>query len=770
MKKRIRPNPVSNSASQLSDELIKYLSRPDCRPAKLGRLACEFKLDGQDKELLSDVIQGLVKAGKVMELENQRYALKESLDLLSGTISLLRSGAAFVKDPDTDREVFIKEGKTGTALSGDQVLVKINQGPSRDPKRKGDAGAVIRVLDRRRVTVVGTLKKMRGNFYVEPINASISQDLVIRDPREAKIGDRVLVKLVEWDSQQSDPIGEIIEVIGPSSDATFDTESIIKAYDLETEFSKLALQQAEREEIKDADLEGRLDLRKKFIFTIDPESACDFDDAISMEKLENGKWEVGVHIADVSHFVSFNSDLDKDAYKRGTSVYLPDKVIPMLPEQISNGLCSLNPHVDRLTFSAILVIEEDGTLIEWRFAKSVIHSSLRLTYEQAMEAIQPPAENSSEKTELDAEMVHQIQLASKLSQNIRKQRFRNGALNMDIPEMRFVIGKDGHIENAEPVVNDKSHQLIEELMLLANEAVCRELCLRGVPLIHRIHEEPFEEKLAEIREELQLFGIQTGDLSQRLNLARVLDRIQSMPEANAWNTKILKAMKRAEYSEKRLGHYGLAKDYYCHFTSPIRRYPDLVVHRMLQAFLTGEKWPYTKTKLAVIAKHCSECETKAANAERDVVEIKKIRFLQEQLRTGNVQDYQAVVLQIHNFGLIIDVPDVLTSGMIRVADLRDDYYDLNPGRMELVGRRTNRTFTLGMTLTVNIFNINEERRFLDFVPIELDPIRNKKGKHTKRRGKKSQREPIQGKTDRKRNKFRHKPKNNGIQSRQKRKF
>ncbi len=723
---------IIDPESTLANDLVQLMSRPDYRPMRFGKLAEELQLSGKRKDTLSSTIQSLIGTGKVVDLRHKGYTLSQSADLISGTISLLNSGAAFVKDPDSGREVFIRSNDTGTALSGDRVLVRIDRSLHRRTRDKGEQGVVVRLLERRRVTVVGKLKQMRRIYYVEPVNSSISQDLVVSDPAGANIGDRVLVKLIAWDTPHVSPEGEIVEVIGPADDPAFDTVAIIKANELKTVFPKAVIQQAEKARITETDFKERLDLRDKFVFTIDPETARDFDDAISMERSSNGSWRVGVHIADVSHFVPMNSALDTEARDRATSVYLPDMVIPMLPEQLSNGLCSLKPNVDRLAFSIIMTINEDGTLIKAKFAKTVICSELRLTYEQAMAAICTPPGKPCKESGLDVRTTRRIQSVSALSQKIREKRFNDGALSMNIPEMRFVLDESGRIANVEPVINDESHQLIEELMLLANEAVCRELCLRGVPLIHRIHEEPDEDKLAELAEVFEMFGIRTGNLSKRQNLTRVLRQIENMPQANAWNIKVLRSMKRAEYSEKRIAHYGLAKEYYCHFTSPIRRYPDLVVHRMLFAYLTHAKHPYTKSQLAEISRHCSQKESIASEAERDVVELKKIRFLNEQLTTGKMQDYQAVILEVGNYGLSIDVPNLLARGSVRVSDLDDDFYDFNPGRMELVGRRSGRVFAIGQSLTVNIHNVNEDRRFLDFIPVDLEPIEStNKPKRTK---------------------------------------
>ncbi|MFO7822099.1 MAG: VacB/RNase II family 3'-5' exoribonuclease, partial [Lentisphaeria bacterium] len=532
----------------------------------------------------------------------------------------------------------------------------------------------------------------------------------------ANLNDRVLVELEEWEDPQLNPEGQITEVIGPADDPNLDTLAVIKAYELPLEFPPEPVNEAQQTTIDKNLYQQRADLRDKFIFTIDPDTARDFDDAISLEKTSNGDWQIGVHIADVSHFVTPGSALDKEASKRGTSVYLPDKVIPMLPEQLSNGLCSLKEGEERLAFSAIITVDDKAEVKQAEFTPSVISSNKRLTYEQALDILEPPEGQAEPDSSFSAELVDKVRNAHRLAQKMRDRRARSGALMMDLPDVKFVIGDDGRIEDVKSVSYDISHQLIEELMLLANEEVCRYLDKRGIVQIHRIHAEPDEESLGEIQEMLRQSGIHAGDLTDQKNLADALRQIKDLPAAHAWYTSILRSLKRAEYSIEPIGHYGLAKDYYAHFTSPIRRYPDLVTHRLLKAVLAGEKVTYAKSQLEEIAEHSSAREQVATQAEREINDLKLFRFFQEQIESGNLRTYNAVVVDVRNMGAFIDLPEIGAGGLMHVSDLTDDFYDYDEKRNELRGRRTGRRIAMGERLPVTVVKVDENKRFLDFAP------------------------------------------------------
>jgi ribonuclease R len=726
--------------SKVRQNLLALVSSAEYHPLKIDELRRELKVAASQQDNFAQVVNGLIDNGTLVRLRKKGIALAESADLLAGHISFTPSGAAFVTMIASTKTVFVPARETGTAFHGDKVLVRINRGKQRKPGNDLEEAQVIRILERKRLTVVGVLKQVRRMYYVQPMQSRLVHDILVPDPGRAKIGDRVLVQLEPWEDASVSPDGVITEVIGPADDPSLDTLAVLKAYDLTDNFPAAVTHAAESATICDKDLEGRLDLRKKFIFTIDPETARDFDDALSLEKTSSGNWKLGVHIADVSHFVQSGSALDQEAYRRATSTYLPDKVVPMLPEQLSNGLCSLSANVDRLAFSVFISLDKHARVKRVSFRTSVIRSKLRLHYKQALAVLQLPAGTAYPEAGVSGKASHLIHQLHKLAQMRRDQRLEDGALLMDIPEAKFKIGPDGRIEDVCPVENDVSHQLVEECMLLANETVCRKMAKAGMVQLHRIHAEPDPEQLAELEDMFRLGGINPGDLSDRRNLSRLLLEVKDMPPAQAWYISVLRSMKRAEYSIEAVGHYGLAKEYYAHFTSPIRRYPDLVTHRLLKSLLDKKPSPYNRDQLQEIALHASDRSQVAAEAEREVTELKIVRFFSEQIKSGDIREYDAVVVDVRNLGAFVDVPQVRASGLVHVSELADDFYDFEPARKELRGRRSGRVLALGTKLKVIIAKVDETRKRLDFAAVGFEaPTRDKKKKPSpsRRRGRKN---------------------------------
>ncbi|MFT5127210.1 MAG: ribonuclease R [Rhodothermales bacterium] len=716
------------------EAIIRFLGSAEYRPMRYSELITALQVPDGQLQAVSDILHDLKHEGVVVNLKHKGLALARKADVMSGRIVFTRGGAAFVNCPASKREVFIPPRDTGTAMPNDQVLVRLR------PNRRGGntmEGTVVRVEERASSTVVGTLSQGKHVWFVEPLRATIQHKIMVADPGEAELGDRVLVRIAEWDDPQLNPEGEIVEVIGPADDAALDTLSVIRAYELPMEFPIEVIQEAETAVIDEASFEGRLDFRRRFVFTIDPKTAKDYDDAISIEKSKGG-WKLGVHIADVSHFVTPGSALDREALKRGTSVYLPDRVIPMLPEQLSNGLCSLHENRDRLAFSAFITLDENANVLRCEFRETVIHSRLRLTYEQALEVLENEPGAPLKSVGVDRRASERIHQVHELTRQLRSQRFSDGALNMSLPDVKIVIGTEGHIDALEPQSSDIAHELIEECMLLANEQVSRTLSGRGWTHMHRIHDEPSPEKLANLENIFAIAGIAAGDLTNRKNLVSILTEIADMPQAHAWNTAVLRSMKKAEYSHKSIGHFGLAKQFYSHFTSPIRRYPDLVEHRLLKALIAGKTTCYESRKIAEFAEKCSALESRAVTAERDVIELKKVRYFQDQLVSGDLNEYEAVVVDVKNHGVMIDVPEVQAYGMIHVSKLSDDFYEFFPLQMELRARNSNRVLRIGSLLSVHIARVDAGRRFFDFSPTKLPeatdapPRVERKPKHDKK--------------------------------------
>src|SRR5947199_264504 len=605
-------------------------------------------------------------------------------------------------------------------MHGDRVVVRISRDAPYGRIKGRREGRVIRILERAHDTIVGTLQRSRNFYYVVPDDPRFVHDIYVSPDRDervgtsASLGDKVVVRLDAWESRHVNPEGEIVEVLGPASAPGIDMLSIIRKYHLRAEFPKDVLDQAERisERIDVRQVEGREDLRKEFIVTIDPDDARDFDDAIQVEKIKNG-WRLGVHIADVAAYVEPESALDREARQRGNSVYLPDRVIPMLPERLSNGVCSLNPGVDRLTHSVFVHFDKHGVVKSARFGRSVIRSAHRLTYKQAYAILtSPPRDRLGER----------LHVAWELAALLRRKRFDQGALDLDFPEVKVLVDKQGHPVRLERVENDESHQLIEEFMLAANEAVARELKKRAIPTIYRVHENPDPEKLAEYREFVLSFNYKVGDLTHRAELQRLLASIRGKPEEQALKVALLKSLKRARYLAQPLGHYGLAKANYLHFTSPIRRYADLVVHRALgldgasrrRRDAARSHYQPDMGEIASIAEHLSMTERTAADAEIDAAQMKKLEFFQRQLDQRNPQIFRAAIVDVRNYGLMVELPDALITGLVHVSSLTDDFYLFEPARRQLIGRRSRKRYSVGDELSVFVSRVDVFKRQVDF--------------------------------------------------------
>ena len=486
-----------------------------------------------------------------------------------------------------------------------------------------------------------------------------------------------------------------------------DVKAVMKQYNLPERFPKGVQQEARRiDRIGTAFFDKRLDLRKRFIFTCDPVTAKDFDDALSLETDRNGNRVLGVHIADVSHYVRPGTALDREAYRRSTSVYLLDRVVPMLPEELSNGVCSLVPGEDRLTFSAFLTYDKEGRCIARRFARSVIRSQARFTYEQVMSLIGGKAWNG-----LPKQQARTVLAIHALAQQLRRRRFAEGALDLEVPETEILLDGEGMMTGLAERPYDESHQMVEECMVAANEAVAKELWSRGVKILARLHERPDPERLEQLRADLAAIGVGCGDLSHGKNVANFLKKIKGHPLGRTIGVMVLRSLKRACYDARKIGHFGLAKDFYAHFTSPIRRYPDLTLHRQLADFLVTGNGRLPQNALDAAAKHCSEMEERADEAERALQEIKKFRFLEEQ---GGVFD--ATVGKVTKFGLFVDVPALATGGLVHVSTLSDRFVHFDERSMTLEDGR--RRWHLGDTIRLKVVKVDWANRWIDFAPAE----------------------------------------------------
>lgn len=709
---------VSKGVAQpLDQRVLSFLGSDKYQPLNKTDLAKKLGVPVDERAGFRKLLAQLESSGKITRIRKDRYVLPREADLIVGTILINPQGFGYVVNETGDRQgdVYIPASQTSTALHRDRVVARITDEEVALIRARKRAGKVIRILERANSRVVGTLQQTQKFYYVVPDDPCLVHDVYVpltpdAAGRKPAVNDKVVVRLSEWENRHVSPEGEIIEVLGPSHDPRVEILGIIKKHGLPTDFPQSVLEEAAgiSTEISKSELESRIDLRHVPVFTIDPDDARDFDDAIHVVPTNDG-WELGVHIADVSHYVRPHSALDQEAYQRGNSVYLPDRVIPMLPERLSNGVCSLRPDEDHLTKSVLVRFDRTGRPQGHKFAATVIRSGNRLTYREAFERL-----TGAHRDELTQNLKRAWDLASKL----RQKRFQNGALDLDMPEVRVKVDANGRAIGLVQEVNDISHQLIEEFMLLANEIVGRETKLHRTVSVYRVHDDPDPDRLLDYREFLLSHGIQAGDLSQRVEMQKLLKKIEGRENEGALKVNLLRSLKKAGYSPLPLGHYGLAKADYSHFTSPIRRYADLLTHRAFNVLLerrNARKQLARSNQLESICEHLSLTERLAAEAEREATRLKKLEFLESLVRKPH--RLAGIVSEVRNYGLLVEVPEILMTGLIHVSSLEDDFFSFDAVRRRLVGRSRKRVYQSGDHLFVRVSRVDRFKQQIDFTVV-----------------------------------------------------
>ncbi|MEI6033299.1 MAG: ribonuclease R [Verrucomicrobiae bacterium] len=706
-----QPGAKPVGSSPLKQDILRLLAKSPLDKAEISEA---LKLEPALRTKLLGLLRDMEIAGEIARIRKDRYILPKEADLFTGVIQFHASGAAHVLNETAgEPDLYISAENTFTAMQGDRVVARVATErvpawrPATTPRREG---RVIRILTRTNETIVGTVQKSKNFFYLVADDPRFVHNLYLQPPAPplvANVGDKVVAHLDSWPSRHVNPEGHIIEVLGPVGTPGVDMLSIIRKHNLTVDFPEAVVRDAEgvSPEVEPREAARREDLRGKFIFTIDPDDAKDFDDAIDVEATADG-WKLGIHIADVSHYVRPKSEIDREAKVRGNSVYLVDRVIPMLPEALSNGICSLKPGVDRLAFSVFAEVSRQGKVHAVRFAKTVIRSAVRLTYKQAFEILSLPPRGDT--------LAERVHTAWEVSSLLRKKRFAAGSLDLDFPELKVWLDAKGKPVRLERVENDISHQLIEEMMLLANELVGRELKVKRQPAIYRIHEKPDADKLIEFREFASGQGVGAGDLTNRDELQKLLAGLRGQPHESAVKVALLKSLKRARYAPDPAGHYGLAKADYTHFTSPIRRYSDLVVHRALERLLEITKTGPDSQTLAAICEHISTTERTASDAERESVRLKKLEFFQIQVGERTGQTFRATIMDVRNFGMFVELPEFLLSGLVHISSLGGDFFvpDLAKGR--LVGRSTKKVYRVGDQIEVSVAKVDMFKQQVDF--------------------------------------------------------
>ncbi|WP_201787764.1 ribonuclease R, partial [Carboxydothermus islandicus] len=629
-------------------------------------------------------------------------------------------GFAFLIPEDREKQdVFISPTNLKGAMHNDRVLVRYL--PFSDGNRP--EGEVVKILERANKTVVGSFYRRRHYGLVEPDDERITSAIIIplgKKGVKAKNGEKVVVEITVYPRKGELPEGKIIEILGDPQDPQTRLNAIIKKYGLLDSFKPETIKEARAisREIDPEELKNRRDLRGEMIVTIDDEDAKDLDDAVSLKKLSNGNYQLGVHIADVSYYVREGSALDKEALERGTSVYLAGKVLPMLPPELSNGICSLNPQVDRLTLSVVMEITPAGEVVSHEIFPSVIKTRARLTYTMVKKAVLDKDPKAREEL---GDLVPMLEEMANLAMILRKRRLERGAIDFDLPEAKVILNDKGEVVDIVRRERNIAHQLIEEFMLITNETVAERFFWQEVPFLYRIHEDPDEGKIHSLKEFLRLFGYnlkggRDGKYHPR-EFQRLLEKVAGRKEERVINAVMLRSMKQARYSAERIWHFGLAAEYYTHFTSPIRRYPDLMIHRIIREVLEGKLTPRREAKLAKnlpkVAKQSSEMERRAMEAERESVEMRMVEFMAGKEGT----EYDAIISGVTSFGFFVQLPNLI-EGLVRVSTLEDDYYLYDEKSYALIGRRTKKVFRLGDEVRVRLVKVNTVAREIDFVLVK----------------------------------------------------
>ncbi|MEP4078615.1 ribonuclease R [Haloferula sp.] len=721
--------------SSLRDRILELMRSSNYRPMNKSDLCRSLKIPIHQRSHLRKELAALEKSDKIVLGKKNRYQLPSSKgDQLRGTVKFTPKGDAWFFPDQADAEnkasgldlekhsrLFVSRRDTGNSLDGDRVLASLHQArpDARDYRRNRDAepetrARVEKVIDRRSGKIVGTFKQSKNgkNSWVVADDPAVSGDVDITGDTTARPGQMVVVQIDDWQSKQ--PRGRIIEVLGWPDEAGVDILAIIHRNGIKTSFPDEVLNEARAfgDEVDPNEVSRREDWRDRLVITIDPGDAKDHDDAIWVSKSKNG-WQLAVHIADVSHYVKPRTELDKEAIERGNSTYLVDRVIPMLPVELSNGLCSLKPFADRLTKCAVLDVNRQGKVIKSRFCDAVIHSQSKLSYEQAQEILDgKPAPKDSPK-----ELVELVKESWAMASRMRKKRFADGALDLEMPEVRVRLNDEGKADRIEKVVHTESHQLIEECMLAANEAVAKIIKIRNKPAIYRIHEEPEASRLLEYGETAKAFGYSFGDLTNKDHIQQLLDAAKGKPDEHAIKIGLLKSLKRAAYSPDPLGHYGLSKGDYCHFTSPIRRYADLIIHRALQPFLdNAPKKPdqtFGQAELHDIARHISDTERASSDSENESKNIKMLEYLDVCAKADEPVVFEGLITEVRSMGLMVEATDIGTRGVIKREDLPQGPWRFEQSQSRLIGPG-GRQFQMGQRIEMEVSNIDHERRFVDF--------------------------------------------------------
>ena len=698
------------------ERILAYIKSDGYLPMKRRDLRVMMDVPTEDRPAFEELLQQLIDEGHIFETKKGKLASPKDLQMATGSFIGHARGFGFVTPDEGGDDVFIPASETMGAMQKDKVLYKVLH---KAEKGKKADGVIVKILERGQQRIVGTFEGSNKGFgFVVADDKKIAKDIFIsrEHTKGAVSGHKVVVEIIDYGEDRRNPEGKVVEILGHVNDPGVDILSVIRRYELAVEFPDEVYAEIEHleTEVKEEDKIGREDIRDWLTITIDGEDAKDLDDAVTMKKLDNGNYELGVHIADVSHYVRENTELDKEAYARATSVYLVDRVIPMLPHKLSNGICSLNPHVDRLALSCIMEIDQKGEVVAHRVAETVINSNYRMTYTAVREILE---DGTPELLAQYQEILPMLEEMEDLRQILGRKRRKRGSVNFDLPESKIILDENGKPVEIKPYERSISTNMIEEFMLVCNETIAENSFWQEMPFMYRSHQEPDEDKLEKMEQFIRGFGYhlrkKDGEIHPR-EIQKVLREAEGKDEERIITRIILRSMMQARYTAENGGHFGLAAKYYCHFTSPIRRYPDLEIHRMIKKMLHGEldekaSANYRK-KMPDWAKHCSKQERVAEDAERDTDALKKVEYMED--KVGEI--YEGIISGVTGWGIYVELPNTI-EGMVALNQMDDDFYEFDDKNMMVYGKRTKKSYRLGDRVVVSVVKVDRMMNTIDFM-------------------------------------------------------
>lgn len=696
-----------------------FIESEDYTPLKRGEMRVILQVPKDESGDFDTVINSLISEGEVFETKKGKLVTTKSINLKTAVFMANAKGFGFARLEDSnDNDIYIPPESTLNAMNKDKILVRITV-PSYNGKRA--SGEVVKILSPAKEGVVGTFDEGRGFGFVICDDKKINDIFIPKGSTKGAVtGSKVVVNITKRPSPNKCAEGEVIEILGHKDDPGVDILSIIRQFDLPVDYPEDVYEQTEDmpEDITEAEIEGREDLRNIQTVTIDGDDSKDFDDAVSLDILENGNFLLGVHIADVSHYVTEGSPLDKEAYKRGTSVYLVDRVIPMIPHRLSNGICSLNPDTDRLTLSCIMEIDREGTVVNHKIVESVIHSNCRMTYTKVNNVIE---NNDPDQIKEYEEFVPMLRDMDKLRKILNNRRRLRGAVNFDFPEPKIILDSEGKVLDIKPYERNSATNLIEEFMLVCNETIAEDYYWQSIPFVFRNHDQPDEEKIEGLKKLISAFGYRIkgkGEIHP-MEIQKLIEKVKDTPQEHIISRMVLRSMKQAKYQAENIGHFGLAAKFYCHFTSPIRRYPDLQIHRIIKEVIEGRltenRIKHYDSMLSEIAYHCSTTERTSDDAERETDRLKMAQYMQEHIG----EEYNGLISGVTSWGIYVELENTV-EGMVPLNEIDDDFYEYEEENLRVVGRRTGKIYMLGDEVRVRVIRTDIQARTIDFMFVEKE--------------------------------------------------